>query len=96
MRFKTEDRMWEYLQSDKCLHKQDFQGTTIYVNADLEKVPGGEAREKAVRKMVRAIIEGVGKDGNETRKTIEVAQRRVVSRAVRFFSFMNDRSRAAQ
>ena len=44
----------------------EAHGKIIYMNPD--KIGGDEPREKAVRKLVRAIIEGNGGDGNRLKE----------------------------
>ena len=56
-------------------HQHEYKGTTVYCNADSVRKDGqsddAAAREKAVRKMVRAIIEVRGGNGKEIKKSID-------------------------
>ena len=56
-RFKTEEAMWKYLKKDsksKCMKIDDF---VLYVNRAEQGTSDDHARTKAVRKLVRTIIE---------------------------------------
>ena len=54
-------------------HQHEFKSTVVYCNADGPAKGTGEdfAREKAVRKVVRAIIESNGGDGKTIKKDID-------------------------
>ena len=71
-RFKTTESMWNYMQSNAGKHRHTALGRTIYVNADRMAAPtDDEAKDKAVRKLVRAIIEGNGGDGPGVKKHMD-------------------------
>ena len=62
-------------------HTYDFQGTRIYCNPDsAAKDPDGEdaKRERATRKLVRAIIETQGGDGQMVKEEIDANYRKGV------------------
>ena len=50
------------------------------MNRDIRKSAEDEARDKAVRKLVRAIIEEEGGDGSATKKNIDADYRRGIVR----------------
>jgi len=62
-------------------HTHEFQGTRIYCNPDsAAKDPDGDdaMRERAVRKLVRAIIETKGGDGQAVKKDMDANYRKGV------------------
>lgn len=67
-RFRTPAAMWTYLSDNKGALRHDHAGRIIYVNA--YKPPDVAAKDKSVRKFVRAIIEGNGGDGAEVKKEL--------------------------
>ena len=79
-RFKTEDAMWSYLKKDDTEVRFEIEGHRIYINRDVRKTPEDEARDKAVRKLVRAIIEEAGGDGNAVKKLIDADYRQGIVR----------------
>ena len=70
-RFKTEDAMWQYMAKLTDQRTHEFMGRQIYTNADGAKKTTDSLREKAVRKVVRAIIEKEGGDGKKVKEHIE-------------------------
>ena len=72
-KFFSQDAMWKYMVDQKGHHYHEHQGGTIYVNAptDSSKDPDDAAREKAVRKVVRVLIEHNNGNGAEIKKRIE-------------------------
>ena len=80
-RFKSSDAMWEYVMSQAGNHQYKYKDTTIYCNADSGSIdPESETaqREKAVRKVVRAIIEANGGDGKLVKQEIDARYRKGV------------------
>ena len=74
-RFKTEEAMWTYLKNDsksKCMNIDDH---VLYVNRAEQGTSDDQARTKAVRKVVRAIIEEEG-GGAHTKTKIDTNYRR--------------------
>ena len=74
-RFKTEEAMWTYLKNDsksKCMNIDDH---VLYVNRAEQGTSDDQARTKAVRKLVRAIIEEEG-GGAHTKTKIDTNYRR--------------------
>ena len=71
-RFTTGDAMWRYMTKNKGNHKYEHEGRRIYA-----KAAGGavteeeERREKAVRKVVRALIEREGGNGDVVKQRID-------------------------
>ena len=65
VKFFSQDAMWKYMVDQKGHRYHERQGGTIYVNAptDSSKDPDDAAREKAVRKVVRVLIEHNGGNG---------------------------------
>ena len=61
-RFKTEGDLWTYLTDKTGDLNFGLHGQRIYMSAD--KIGGDAPREKAIRKLVRTIIEANGGDGN--------------------------------
>jgi hypothetical protein len=77
-RFKTKESMWNYMSHNRGEHQHKYQDDTIFCNVDSQA--GGDtekaAMEKAVRKVVRTIIEKSGGDGPAIKKLIETDYRR--------------------
>ena len=71
-RFVSEEAMWKFMTANAGNHKHHFNGQDIYVNVDKgrERSETDKAREKAVRKLVRTIIEKNEGDGKEIKKSI--------------------------
>ena len=69
-RFKSEKLMCSYMKEFAGAHQHDFNSTKVYCNADGPAKGTDEdiAREKAVRKVVRVIIEANGGDGKTIKK----------------------------
>ena len=59
--------MWHFLQNKAGELNFDFRGQRLYINAD--NVGQVAPREKAVQKLVRAIIEANWGDGKELKKS---------------------------
>ena len=62
-RFRTSDAMRKYMQSHVGKHTHTFKNTKIYCNVDSRsRGPSSEdvQRERAVRKVVRALLEANG------------------------------------
>ena len=73
-RFKPTDTMWKYMTANAGGHRHIFnETTTIYCNVDsaAERKTGEEDRVKAVRKVVRPIIEKNGRNGSEVKKDLD-------------------------
>jgi hypothetical protein len=73
-RFKSEEAMWAYMRGRSGKHMHEYEGVKVYCNVDSRaKDPNAEdvKRERAVRKVVRAIIETNGGDGFKTKKEID-------------------------
>lgn len=75
VRFKACAGMWKYMQENAGSHKHQHEGKDIYVNVYSSVSEGMEmSKEKAVRKLTRAIKETVksqeGGDGKEIRSDI--------------------------
>jgi hypothetical protein len=79
-RFKTEESMMAFLRRDDTEAQFEVDGHRIYMNRDIRKSAEDEARDKAVRKLVRAIIEEEGGDGSATKKNIDADYRRGIVR----------------
>ena len=84
VRFKTEASMWSYLKDENTKSSFDFSGTKIYTNRAVRDNPEDEGRVKAVRKLVRAIIEQVieheGATGEGAKKEIDANYRKGIVR----------------
>ena len=86
-RFKTREGMWEYMTNNAGSHKHDFEGkkgqSKIYCNVDssARDRDGGpqERKDKAMRKVVRTIIEASGGDGQRVKKQIDTSYMSAVS-----------------
>ena len=78
VRFVSSDSMWKYMTDNAGSHKHSFKDTYIYCNPDNQADPQSESakRERAVRKLVRAIIETSGEDGNAVKQDIETQYRK--------------------
>lgn len=68
-RFKTSESMWKYMTKHAGNHVHEYFGNNIYTNVD--SPTGGDQRERAVRKVVRVIIEQNGNNGKEIKKDID-------------------------
>ncbi|CAK0890732.1 unnamed protein product [Prorocentrum cordatum] len=80
VRFKTPEAMWDYLKSGAA-SSHAYQEQKIYGNADYRNrdPESDEAkRERAVRKLVRAIIEVNGGDGSKVKEHIDTNYRKGV------------------
>ena len=77
-RFRTKEMMWKYMTEHAGRHQHLYQGgTKVYCNVDsagLDKEKND--KERAVRKVVRAIIEKMGGDGAQVKKEVETDYRR--------------------
>ena len=78
VRFHSSGDMWKYMTDNAGSHKHSFRGTDIYCNPDNQADPQSEPsmRERAVRKLVRAIIESTGGDGATVKQDIETHYRK--------------------
>jgi hypothetical protein len=81
-RFKTKAAMWKYMTENAGSHKHSFEGKAIYVNADggRDRSDTDKNREKAVRKLVRTVIEKNGGDGKALKSTIDTNYTRGIVR----------------
>jgi hypothetical protein len=73
-RFKSEAAMWDYMTAQAGAHKHEYEGSTIYCNVDTwSQDPTSEKamKERAVRKLVRAIIETQGGNGKAVKANID-------------------------
>jgi len=73
-RFKTEAAMWKYMTDHAGKHRHTFEGIHVYCNADgASRSPDDEhaRKEKAVRKVVRTLIEANGGDGQSVKQDID-------------------------
>ena len=80
VRFKTEDAMWSYLKSEESEANFKYKGKTIYVNRSVRGSSEEEARTKAVRKLVRAIIEVTDGEAAATKAQIDANYKKGVVR----------------
>ena len=78
VRFSNTESMWKYMTDNAGSHKHSFKGTDIYCNPDNQADPKSDSamRERAVRKVVRAIIETSGGDGTTVKQDIETHYRK--------------------
>eukprot|EP00973_Karenia_brevis_P084811 11767724-Karenia_brevis.AAC.1 len=69
-RFKTDQAMWDYMKREPDL---DFKGHQIlrFTDRPLPDDAAEAARQKAVRKVVRTIIECNGGEGRKIKQEIE-------------------------
>ena len=65
-RFNTEDKMWEFFKRNKGKLQFDALGKTVYASADSIH-DSNPAKTKAVRKMIRTVIECNGRDGRKVK-----------------------------
>ena len=72
VRFKTEEAMWMYLKHENTSKRMNINGHTLYLNRDIQ---GMSEDTKAVRKLVRAIIEEEGGSA-QTKAKIDTNYRR--------------------
>ena len=73
-RFKDDKAMWKFMTDNKGQNKHSFQdGTSIYCNVDGVAQPDSDKaqKDKAVRKVVRAIIEQNGGDGGAVKPYLD-------------------------
>ena len=77
-RFKTQEAMMAYLRKTDTEKQFEVDGHRIYMNKDATKTPEDLAREKAVRKLVKAFIVGVGGDAELTKKDLHTDYRKGV------------------
>ena len=77
-RFETKEAMWSYLKGEDTKVHFDIHGHRIYINRDVRKTLEDEAKDKAVRKLVWAIIEEEGGDGATTKSNIESNYKRCI------------------
>ena len=69
-RFKTEDKMWEFLKRKKGLLQFEAMGRTVFGSAD-SLHDSNPAKTKSIRKMIRAIIEQMGGDGRKVKEEMK-------------------------
>jgi hypothetical protein len=72
-RFKTREAMWKYMVANAGNHRHIFKEKSVYANVDnkLKGSSADEAKVKAMRKVVRIVIEKNGADGKEVKKHME-------------------------
>ena len=70
-RFVSKEAMWKYMSTKAGKHQHKYADKTIYCNVDGRRDEVSAARERAVRKVVRVIIESNGGNGSEAKKSIE-------------------------
>ena len=71
-KFTTEDALWKYTVDSKDSEVHEFQGRRIYSRAgNIGGDPSDANKEKAVRKVVRLLIERAGGDGAAVKKKID-------------------------
>ena len=70
-RFRSTVATWKYMKDNAGHHQHDYEGKKIYCNADSQARGEGAAREKAVRKVVRTIIEQSGGNSATTKAELE-------------------------
>ena len=75
VRFKTEEAMWMYLKHENTSKRMNVDGHMLYVNRATKGTSDDQARTKAVRKLVRAIIEEEGGSA-QTKTKIDTNDRR--------------------
>ena len=64
--------MWEYLTRNKGQHEYQHHGRRLYIRAGVERgSTDDEKKQKAVRKVVRALIERHGGDGKTVKPRID-------------------------
>ncbi|CAK0907092.1 unnamed protein product, partial [Prorocentrum cordatum] len=80
-KFKSADAMWEYMGSHAGNHVHQYKGSKVHCNADSHADPESEdsRREKAARKVVRAVIETSGGNGEDVKKRIDTNYRKGVA-----------------
>ena len=66
---KAEDDMWAFMVKNAGSHGYDLLGSKVFAYADVPS--DNPAKNKAVRKCVRAIIEFDGRNGKEVKKDME-------------------------
>ena len=94
VRFKTEEAMWMYLKHENTSKRMNIDGHTLHVNRATKGTSDDQARTKAVRKLVRAIIEEEGGsaqtntkiDTNHRHGTVWCHDVRVISKMVSWSS----------
>ena len=74
-RFRTMDAMWAFMAENVGKHKHEFEGNRIYVDV-VDKNQKDWKREKAVRKIVRLIIEHNGGNGEQVKKELDISYRK--------------------
>ena len=73
-RFVSKESMWKYMGVNAGSHTHDFKQTKVYCNPDssaVDKTSEPAKRERAVRKLVRAIIESKGGNGKAVKANID-------------------------
>ena len=66
-RFKTGEAMWKYMQANAGNRKHAFNDTSVYANVDinLRESSTDQAKVKAMRKVVRMVIDKNAGDGKD-------------------------------
>ena len=82
-RFKTKDSMWTYMTDNKGQHQHSFNGAKGTAQIFCNAAETGDAQEdggksRAVRKVIRTLIEANGGNGELVKKKIETNRRGVV------------------
>ena len=75
-RFRNADDMWKFMTANAGKHKHDYKGKAIYCNADGPSDASAAAQERAIRKVVRVIIEANGGNGAIIKKDIDTNYKR--------------------
>eukprot|EP00973_Karenia_brevis_P077514 10769626-Karenia_brevis.AAC.1 len=69
VRFRSEDDMWEYMTAHSGHHHHEYAGNRVYV--EVSKRDEDRKRERAVRKVVRTLIETHGGDGPAVKEKMD-------------------------
>ena len=77
-RFASEACMWKYMTERAGKHQHDYKAGKVYCNVDGPAESSDAERERAVRKVVRVIIESNGGDGQAVKKDIETNYKREI------------------
>ena len=72
-RFKTCEAMWKDMKANAGNHRHSFKNKSVFVNVDMNLIEStaDQAKVKAMRKVVRIVIEKNGGDGKEVKKHME-------------------------
>ena len=79
-RFKSKESMWEYMKANAGQHQHTYKDNNVYCNVDSAADPESEQAQKdrAVRKVVRTIIEVNGGDGSKVKAEIDARYKKGV------------------